>query len=206
MPGFGTSRSPTQIIDCHITPCLLQEVFFGEANYRTLYQEVEEKICLILKNALCSEVFVPFVKGGIQQDSYVEKKFKLKLNDQIKISGEVDVAYEEGDLFVICDWKTGKVDDGDDSMQLLVYTWWAMDELGVALENVKLYKAYLLENGVKAFRLSEKEFFMNKMAIRQSAEVMLEMAEFGVEGDWSAFTPCNQPKICSLCPFQKICQ
>lgn len=185
---------------------LLQEVFEERENYEVTYQEVIDKTSTLLDNFYQSEVFKPFVEAGKKPGAFAEKKFKLPLDDHTKVSGEADLAFWQDGHFVICDWKTGKVDDGDDSMQLLTYTWWAMDTQNVPLDKVKLYKAYLLENEVKEFRLSEREFYMNKIAIRQSADVMLEMAEFGEEGDWSAFTPCNQQKICALCPFQKICQ
>lgn len=185
---------------------LLQEVFEERENSRAIYQQVIDKTSTLLDNFYQSEVFKPFVEAGKKLGAFAEKKFKLPLDEHTKVSGEADLAFWQDGYFVICDWKTGKVDDGDDSMQLLTYTWWAMDTQNVPLDKVKLYKAYLLENEVKEFRLSEREFYMNKIAIRQSADVMLEMAEFGEEGDWSAFTPCNQRKICSLCPFQKICQ
>ena len=187
-------------------PYLLQEVFEGRENYGALYQEVAEKTSKLLDNFYQSEIIKPFAEAGEKPAAFAEKKFKLPLNEYSKVSGEVDLAFWEDRHFVICDWKTGKVDDGDDSMQLLTYTWWAMEEQKAPLDKIKLYKAYLLENEIKEFGLTERDFYQNKIAIRQSADAMLEMAEFGEEGDYAAFTPCRQPKICALCPFQKICQ
>lgn len=187
-------------------PFLLQEVYYENGSVRELYQEVEAKVIKALENFMESEQFEKFRSSGKMIGSFVEKKFSIQLNDQITIIGEADLAYHNDGDFVIADWKTGKVDDGDDSMQLLTYTWWAIDQVGANTEKIKIYKAYLNEDTIKGFTLSEREIFRNKLAIKQSAEAMIEVAGFGAAGDELAFTPCRQPKICSLCPFQKICK
>jgi len=187
-------------------PYLLQEVFEERENCRAMYQEVIDKTSMLLESFHQSEVFKPFVEAGKRPGAFAEKKFKLPLDEHTKVSGEADLAFWEDGHFVICDWKTGKVEDVDDSMQLLTYTWWAMEEHKAPLDKIKLYKAYLLKNEVKEFSLTERDFYQNKIAIRQNADTMLEMAEFGEEGNCDAFTPCRQPKICALCPFHKICQ
>ncbi|MBS1598467.1 MAG: PD-(D/E)XK nuclease family protein [Bacteroidetes bacterium] len=187
-------------------PFVLQEVYVETNVIKDIYQEVEVKVFEALKNFMESAQFEQFRTAGKLAGSFVEKKFRIQLNDEVVITGEADLAYLYQDGFIICDWKTGKVDDGQDSMQLLTYTWWAIDQAGANKEKIKIYKAYLGENSLKEFSLSEREIFRNKLAIRQSAEAMLEMAQFGEAGDELAFTPCRQPKICSLCAFQKICK
>jgi CRISPR/Cas system-associated exonuclease Cas4 (RecB family) len=187
-------------------PFLLQEVYYQNASIREIYQEVEDKIIKALEIFLESEKLEQFRTSGKLPSSVIEKKFRIQLNDQIAITGEADLAYHSENDFIICDWKTGKVDDGNDSMQLLTYTWWAIDQAGANNDKIRIYKVYLTEDTYKEFSLSEREIFRNKLAIRQSAEAMLEMIRFAELGDELAFTPCRQPKICSLCPFQKICK
>jgi CRISPR/Cas system-associated exonuclease Cas4 (RecB family) len=187
-------------------PFLLQEVFYKNPDAEEIYREVERKVLKGLEIFITSEKLGEFRTAGKSANSFVEKKFRIQLTTQIAITGESDLAYRNDNGFVICDWKTGKVDDGDDSMQLLTYTLWAMEEMGVSNDQTKIYKAYLYEDVVKGFSLSEREVFRNKMAIKQSAEAMLEMAAFAEAGEESAFTACRQPKICALCSFQKICK
>lgn len=195
-----------QPVDYEYPPFLLQELYYENPDTAEIYQHVEAMVLKGLEIFMTSEKFASFRASGKLTPSFVEKKFRIQLTDQIMVTGETDLAYQDKDAFVICDWKTGKVDDGDDSMQLLTYTLWAMDQAGAGNGNTRIYKAYLYEDVVKAFSLGEREIFRNKMAIKQSAEAMLEMAEFGETGKEIAFTPCRQPKICALCPFQKICK
>jgi hypothetical protein len=195
-----------QRVDYEYPPFLLQELYFENPDAAEIYRRVEVMVLKGLEIFMTSEKLAPFRASGKLAPAFIEKKFRIQLTDQITITGETDLAYRDKEAFVICDWKTGKVDDGDDSMQLLTYTLWAMDQEGAGSLKTKIYKAYLYEDVVKAFSLSEREVFRNKMAIKQSAEAMLEMAEFGETGNEMAFTPCRQPKICALCPFQKICK
>lgn len=187
-------------------PFILQEIVFENAQYREIYQEVEAKVLEALENFMLAEEFEEFRTLGKTPGSYTEKKFRLPINEHITLTGETDLAYYKGDNFIINDWKTGKVEDGDDSMQLLTYTLWAIDQIGVDKSKVKIFKSYVNHGVKKELSLSDREIFRNKLAIRQSGETMLEMAGYGENGDELAFTPCRQQKICSLCPFQKICK
>jgi hypothetical protein len=195
-----------QLVDYEYPPFLLQELYYENPDAAEIYNHVETMVLKGLEIFMTSEKLARFRASGKLAPAFVEKKFRIQLTDQITITGETDLAYQDKEAFVICDWKTGKVDDGDDSMQLLTYTLWALDQAGANNGKTKIYKAYLYEDVVKAFSLSEREIFRNKMAIKQSAEAMLEMAEFAEIGNEMAFTPCRQPKICALCPFQKICK
>ena len=187
-------------------PFLLMEVFNEDPNASTIYETVEQKVLIALENFMESNLFEEFRAAGKVLGSHVEKKFSLQLNDRVTVTGETDLAYQRNGEFVIVDWKTGKKDDGEDSMQLLTYTWWAIEQAGADKNSIKIFKAYLNEDVKKEFSLSDHEIFRNKLAIRQSAESMLEMAQFGIAGDEFAFTPCRQPKICANCQFQKICK
>ena len=48
-----------------------------------------------------------------------------------KASGVVDLAFQEGSLFFIADWKMGR-SDSVDNLQLLAYGSWACSEFGTA--------------------------------------------------------------------------
>jgi|ADGO01.1.fsa_nt_gi hypothetical protein len=124
-------------------PFILQEIFYDDQNYREIYQEVEHKVITALENFMTSPQFEQFKLSGKMPGSYVRKKIFIPLTEQINISGEADLAFYKDDAFEINDWKTGKVEDGDDSMQLLTYTLWAIEQVGVDLSKIKIFKSYL---------------------------------------------------------------
>lgn len=144
----------------------------------------------------------------IATTAIVEKRIIFELAEDVKIDGKIDLAYydEDEEFFHIVDWKTGEPDFEDTSLQLLVYALWASQELGIPLEDIKIYKAYLEIGKLEQLRLDEYEIERAKTKILQDFAGRIRLLHpKGMAAKVSAFTPRKEPNICLLCPFEDVC-
>ncbi len=187
-------------------PDILKEVYYSKVDPAELRNETEIKIVTNLTNFIESEKF-EFLKGGASQPgAMVERKAVFELEKNTKIDGQIDVAFKADNRIIIADWKTGKVEFQDTSLQLLAYALWAIEILGVSPTEIKIQKAYLLEDKIEDLEFSEQHLFRAKTRILQDVEMIRELHDFGKSAVSEAFTKCDQEKICDLCPFQEVCQ
>lgn len=144
----------------------------------------------------------------IAVNAIVEERVIFEITEDIKIDGKVDLAYydENEEFFHIIDWKTGELDFEDTSLQLLMYAIWANQELGIPLEDIKIYKAYLQKGKLDQLRLSEYEIERAKAKITQDFVSRMKLLHpKGMEAKAKAFAPRKETNICALCPFEEVC-
>lgn len=109
------------------------------------------------------------------------------------------------DRLAIVDWKLGSNIGSPDTLQLISYAYLASEELGYAPEKIDLHQAHLTGDSISSFETSKTEVFRAKNLIRQDLEMMNRVDDYGQRGISQAFTPCVQPRVCQLCPFQEVC-
>jgi DNA helicase-2/ATP-dependent DNA helicase PcrA len=131
----------------------------------------------------------------------LEKFFKIKISDDIMISGVIDRVDKIGkDKIEIIDYKTGKMPEEKKlkkNMQLSIYALAATDKnlYGKKLENVSLSLYYLQENKKISIEKTEKDIHDLKEEIREIAEE-INRQEFKAK-----------PSImCDFCPFKINCE
>ncbi|MBX2968247.1 MAG: PD-(D/E)XK nuclease family protein [Cyclobacteriaceae bacterium] len=187
-------------------PALLKEVFYGTMNDQEVFDEIAERLKISLGNFSDSELFTHLRQNGKREDSIIEGKCVYTLPDNIKIDGVIDIAFDYGDKFWIADWKTGKADQEETSLQLLSYALWATKQKGISKEAVVIEKAYLLDNKLETLEYSDEQLVRAKVRIIQDVDILRELHDFGIDGNFGAFTKCQQQRVCDLCPFQEVCE
>ena len=185
-------------------PVLLLEFYTGIDNAEELWAESETRLVAALTNFVESPRFAHFRAGGCQNSALVEKRITVK-TPHFSLTGQMDLAYPDLGRVMIVDWKIGSSSGGGDSLQLLSYALAAMQKFRCQPEQIDLCRVHLADNEVVPFLVGEKEIVRARARILQDVERMQALDGYGRDAVSQAFTPCGQPRICALCPFQKIC-
>lgn len=186
-------------------PSILKEIYYDTVNERELIDEMKVRIEVSLRNFSTSENFEHLRKGGRLINSLVEQSGKFELVPGVRIDGVIDLAFPDKDGYLIADWKTGSIDEEDTSLQLLTYALWATKKYQTK-DSISIEKAYLFEDKVEKLEYSEVHLERARVRIIQDAEILRELHEFGLEGNYQAFAKCDKPKVCMLCPFEELCK
>jgi PD-(D/E)XK nuclease superfamily len=200
-------KSDTPLPSGNSAPVLLTEFYYGFANADQLWEESATRLRKALINFFANPEFERFHLGAMHQNSIIEKPIRLK-DRHFNLRGQIDLAYPEDERQVVLDWKIGAVDgESSDSLQLLSYALSAVEELGCPPESIDLYKVHLGDGDgkVTAYAIGDYEIRNARGRIIQDTERMRSMDHYGREGISGAFTPCGQPRVCRMCPFQALC-
>jgi hypothetical protein len=200
----------TEFLTMQYRPILLKEIIELNINGENIKKEASEKIDTCLRNFIQSRDFQDLIVIEGFSNSMIEvvSTFSIEKNIKINVDGKIDFAFKINDAFQIIDWKTGKLEVEESSLQMLVYALWAMEKQGQKLENINIQKAYLFENKLEKLIIDNTQIERAKAMIQQDAEEMLLLDEFGKSGNYKAFDKCdesNKGKVCNQCPFQKVC-
>lgn len=185
-------------------PKLLLEFYYELPDAESLCADTEKRLITALTNFVKNQNFAQFREGAGKVSAQIEKQIYLKETHFI-LRGTVDLAYSEGDKFVIVDWKIGREGNGDDSLQMLAYAWWAKQKFKHSPEHITPHRVHLGDSTVSTFNVSEKALTRVEARILQDLERMYVADNYGQQGKSGAFTPCAQPKVCALCQFQEVC-
>lgn len=183
---------------------LLAEFYAGLPNADALWNESVERLCRALDNFRNHPTMEPFRRAAKQSGVLVEKSVRLK-EPGFRLKGQIDFAYSESGRVTLVDWKIGESGGSEDSLQLLSYALVAMQEYNCTPNDIDLYVAYLGDGKVQQYTVSEYEVSRAKGRIRQDSQRMLAMDWYGREAITEAFTPCEQKRICDMCPFNSVC-
>ncbi len=194
----------TPLPDGNRGPFLLLEFYYGLENTEALCTESEGRLIAALTNFVKSPNLAQFRAGASHTSARIEASTSLK-EAHFTLRGKVDLAYRDGDRVVIVDWKIGSAGSSDNSLQLLSYAWWARQKFECRPDRITLYRVHLADNTVSSSDVCEKDLMQVEARILQDLERMQEADDYGRRGIAEAFTPCAQPKVCALCPFQEVC-
>lgn len=183
---------------------ILKEMYYQQVNAGQLKGEMSENINTCLDAFLTNEKFAHLRTGGSGGDSRIEGNGSFDLNDQIEVDGKIDLAFLNTERLLIADWKTGKKEMQDTSLQLLVYVLWARQFTEWKFSSVEIQKAYLQSGELEHLEFSELHIERAKARIKQDVELLREMDEFGKEAVKEAFA-MHVGNNCRNCPFEEIC-
>ena len=185
-------------------PALLSEFYYNIEDADCLFRESESRMLAALQNFVENPAFANFRNGACHSTALIEKSINIK-NHHFSMRGKLDLAYRDGSRIAVIDWKIGKSNGNDDSLQLLSYAFGAIKEFECQPASIDLYRVHLSDSGIASFQVSEREVLRAEGRIIQDMERMEMMDEYGKQAIVDAFTPCAQPRICKQCPFQDIC-
>jgi len=183
---------------------ILKEMYYGQINGGKLREEITEMVGSCLNSFMTDEKFARLRMGGSQPGARIEGSGAFDLTDQIEVDGKIDLAFLDADKLVIADWKTGKKEMQDTSLQLLVYVLWAQQFDEWKYSSVEIQKAYLLTGVLEKLDYSDLHIERAKARIKQDVELLGEMDEFGREGVKEAFG-MHVGHNCKNCAFEEIC-
>ena len=192
------------IIDPRSRSKLLAEFYFNLPNAKVLWEESEARLVKGLTNFVMRPELERFRRGAVHPQSLIEETIRLR-EDHFSLKGQIDYAYPEGERIVVLDWKLGASSGGEDSLQLLSYALVAMKHFACPPEALDLFKVHLEDGGVFPYKVRDEEIRRAKARIIQDSERMQTVDHYGRNGIASAFTPCRQSRVCSMCPFQQFC-
>jgi ATP-dependent exoDNAse (exonuclease V) beta subunit len=128
-----------------------------------------------------------------------------KIGDFI-IGGRIDGWSRKGRHIRIVDWKMGSAVGDQESLQLVLYGWWATERFQGSADQVTVQRAFL-GDGVAEPPLAISERLINRCRarLRQDVKRMEDLHEYGVQGYFDAFPPCRKEKVCHQCRYQGMC-
>lgn len=186
-------------------PTLLREYLYEDEAADELCRQAEERLVSAIMNFATNETFAYFRERGMSSDALVEHSMSLS-GLPCKVSGKIDLAFQDGSAVNVVDWKLGQANyDGDNSLQLAVYGLWAIQHFGCQPEQLRVFTAHLSSSEINPFRADKEALQAAKLLILQDAERMAYMDQYGRDGVAEAFTPCWQPLVCHTCIYEGLC-
>ena len=125
----------------------------------------------------------------------------------MKVYVVLDFSFRDGDEIVIYDWKTGRSESEDNTMQLACYSLYAMNRWGVSPEDVKTIEFNLAKNQIKEYHTGGIEVEDVCEHIRKSSREMLGMLVSPEENkaEEENFPYTDNERSCRFCNFKKEC-
>lgn len=186
-------------------PALLREYHYRQPDANVLCQAAEERLVTALSAFGNDPRFEQFRRAGAMPSALIEQKLNLS-SFPCKVGGIIDLAFERADGVTIIDWKLGAGDGtGNDSLQLAVYSLWAIKHFGCTPEQLHVCKVHLSSCEIVDFEVNAEVLIAARGRILQDAERMMAIQDYGERGIADAFTPCFQPNICGICVFEREC-
>ncbi|MFN4315295.1 MAG: PD-(D/E)XK nuclease family protein [Chitinophagaceae bacterium] len=183
---------------------ILKELYYSTVSANDIKIEIIDIVQNCLNSFWNSEEYTHLKYGGTKPSSKIEGDTSFLLNNTISVDGKVDIAFLDQRHLIIADWKTGKKELEDTSLQLLVYALWARQLTEWSFDSIEIQKAYLATGVLEKLEFSELHIERAKAKIMQDGEMLKEMDQFGKHSVKEAFA-MHRGKNCRLCPFEEIC-
>jgi len=188
-----------------LKPVLLHEHYYGIANASDLCRAAEQRLLDAITAFAEDTRLEEFRREGSRAGAIVEGSASFAVFGN-RASGKIDLAFMDGPLVTIADWKLGEPGSrADDSLQLGAYALWAEHAFRTVPAAIRVCNVHLRHGEVVWFPVSDKSLANTRARIAQDFERIRLMHEYGEQGIVEAFTPCVQPKVCALCPYQSVC-
>lgn len=127
--------------------------------------------------------------------------------DGYKIWVSLDASFQRDDQVVLLDWKTGKAEEADHSLQMGIYALYAMDKWHVDPSSILLREVYLGSGVIREYHsgslkltsvlhyVSESIHRMRSL-LRDGKRNLAEEDDFPLTEDLAQCTQCNFRKVC----------
>ncbi len=174
------------------------------------WKKIHEESSNCLKNFFNSEFF--------KELSADDKKSWLVIEDLeefdfegAKIYVKLDFARKKDNFIEIYDWKTGKDESTDATVQMGAYAVYAMHKWGIKLSDVRMYLFNLSSPGAvaKEHPMTEANLETAKKFMRESIAGMKKLlldAKRNIPLPRANFKYTDNTRFCDFCNFYKICE
>ena len=164
----------------HVTACL--ETFYRSETYRWIRERPREH--------------------WLEIEDF--SSFRL---DGVKVHVKLDFACRDGDRIHIFDWKTGRRDEADNSIQLACYALYASEKWGPDPGKVRTVEFNLARNQVRDYSVTGADIDRIRNYIRGSIRDMqaLLLDPAGNEVDRESCPLTTETWRCRNCGFKRLC-
>ena len=183
---------------------LLMEFVFEDSDANKTWWEAGQRLEKALLGFLTLSSLERFRIGGLTPDAAIEKRVKVE-GQGFRMRGQIDLAWREGSRIAVADWKSGSRDSADSDLQMLAYSLAVKEHFNCALSDVDPFRVELGNGKVIPLTVNEQDAARAKARIAQDTAIMVGLHNYGERGIAEAFTPTGSPKICRLCPYQRVC-
>jgi hypothetical protein len=172
------------------------------------WKKVADNVEQCLRNFYSSEIFSR-LKELPKQDWLEVEDFSYFHMDGRKIWAVIDCSFRQDDCVVIIDWKTGRTQTKDVSLQLSCYAMYGQEKWKIETRKIKLVEYNLLSDQATEFKVSEAEIENTRAYIKGSVadmESLLSDVENNVPKEEKAFTKIEDNRLRERCNFRKVCE
>ena len=186
------------------TGVLLSEFIFKQPFAQKIWWEAGHRLERALLGFLTLPELERFRQGGLTDEAAIEQSVRVN-GRGFRMRGKIDLAWRENGRVTVADWKSGDREGADSDLQLLAYALGVQDHFGCVLEDLDLFRVELGSGNPILLSVNDREAARAKARMAQDTKLMIDLHKYGSEGSIEAFTPTGSPRICSLCPYQRIC-
>ena len=165
-----------------------------------------EHVASCLKTFYASDTY-RFIRA-LPRERFLEiEDFSSFQLDGTRVHVKLDFACREGDRHHIFDWKTGRRDDEDNSIQLACYALYASERWGPAPDNVRTVEFNLARNALREYAVTSADIDRTRNYVRGSIRDMLALLRdpSGNDADRESCPLTTELWRCRTCSFKRLC-
>lgn len=202
---FSNEFSKDRTLKPHNRIVLLSEFYHNEPEAINLWEEANQNLINAITNFMQSPVLGDFRLGAAADpDPVIERMLFMKVG-QRSVRGQIDLAFSADERTKIVDWKSGFSDGSEDSLQLFFYALLMKENYAILPHLMDIQKVYLETEEIQTYQVEEGGLIRARNRIIQDIDRMQSLDHYGRNAVSKAFTPCEQPLICRMCPFRTVC-
>ena len=177
-----------------------------DATWKKMHDEAAACVQNLMRSPLYKELQTEDKSGWLVIEDLEEFDF-----NGAKIYVKLDFARRKNGLIEIIDWKTGKEEKSEASVQIGAYAIYAMQRWNVPLEQVRAYLVFLT-HAVPVLQeqpLNDKTLVDARKTITDSIAAMREVLadpDRNVPKSRDHFPFTQNERLCSHCSFYKMCE
>ncbi|SDH44526.1 PD-(D/E)XK nuclease family protein [Desulfosporosinus hippei] len=203
-------ESKTLLEDWRIHPkwyAMISEVYYEGDITQEKKDSIIKKINITSENIFLSKSFKELTENDVEIIELDElKSFEINgLTAYLKI----DALYRVGEKYVLVDWKTSARDDSlTDVDQLILYSWYANNVLGIRLEDLEARLEFVQLEKMEKYQFSNSDLSLIDRRIdkdlKQIQSFLLD-PEINQPLPKEKFFQTKGSSLCKYCNFREIC-
>lgn len=209
---LSSKNNRQQFIERPARNPMFHEVYYGYGLSDHRIKEINDRLSVCIPNLLSSKSFLEATSPTV---SHISKVDQLDSFEWLatKVYAVPDLLYklhvkDEGDRWVIVDWKTGA--ESDEHMeQVKVYALYAKEKLGIPPEDIVIRVEYLLTGNYMEALVTPDDLLQTDVLIKESMarmDSLLEDPEQNRPRSMDAFPLKDDTRLCSYCNFYALCR
>ena len=127
--------------------------------------------------------------------------------DGCKIWVSLDACYRSDDQIVLLDWKTGKFDEADHSLQMGIYAMYTSEKWGIQPDLILLKEVFLATGKTREYNSKSLDLEGVQNYVKESIQQMQTLLSRPEQNhaEESNFSFTDDTTQCAQCNFRKVC-